>query len=93
MANSFITNIKHDYTNIDTPIFDQKEIIEHTSIGENCLIGMGAAIMAGTTLGKQCIVGANAVVKGDFPDYSVIAGVPAKIIKSYNSETNTWEKV
>lgn len=54
---------------------------------------MGAAIMAGTVLGKQCVVGANAVVKGTYPDYSVIAGVPAKIIKRYNAQSGLWEKV
>ncbi|MDD6148813.1 MAG: DapH/DapD/GlmU-related protein [Lachnospiraceae bacterium] len=93
LANSFITNIDHDYTEIDKPIFEQDTRIEHTEIGENCFIGMGAAIMAGTVLGKQCVVGANAVVKGTYPDYSVIAGVPAKIIKRYNAQSGLWEKV
>jgi acetyltransferase-like isoleucine patch superfamily enzyme len=54
---------------------------------------MGSAIMAGTRLGKQCIVGANSVVKGEFPDYCVIVGAPAKIVKKYNFETQEWEKV
>lgn len=92
LANSFITNIDHNYSEIDKPIFQQKMNIHHTEIGENCFIGMGAAIMAGTILGKQCIVGANAVVRGNFPDYCVIAGVPAKIIRKYNPETKVWEK-
>jgi tetrahydrodipicolinate N-succinyltransferase len=42
-----------------------------TSIGPNCFIGAGAKILAGTTLGRKCVVGANAVVRGDFPDFSV----------------------
>lgn len=54
---------------------------------------MGAAIQAGTVLGKQCIVGANSVVRGTFPDYCVIAGVPAKIIRKYNAESHSWERV
>ena len=68
-------------------------IVKDTIIGENCFIGYGVAIQAGTKLGKQCIVGANAVVRGDFPDYSVIAGVPAKIIRKYNFDTKTWDRV
>ena len=54
---------------------------------------MGAAIMPGTVLGKQCVVGANSVVKGTFPDYCVIVGSPAKIVKKYNQQTHIWEKI
>lgn len=92
-GNVFVTNIDHEYQEIDTPILKQKTRINTTIIGDNCFIGYGASIQAGTHLGKQCIVGTNAVVKGKFPDYCVIAGVPAKIIKKYNSKTNQWERV
>lgn len=92
-GNVFITNLEHDYKEIDLHILDQKSIIKETFIGENCFIGYGAVIQAGTVLGKQCIVGSNSVVKGEFPDYCVIAGVPARIIKRYNFETRQWERV
>jgi acetyltransferase-like isoleucine patch superfamily enzyme len=91
-GNVFITNVDHDYLEIGIHILDQKHIVKTTRIGENCFIGYGAVIQAGTILGKQCIVGANSVVRGDFPDYCVIVGAPAKIVKRYNTETNTWEK-
>lgn len=93
LANVFITNIDHDYTEINKPILDQEMVVKKTVIGENCFIGIGAAIQAGTILGKQCIVGANSVVRGEFPDYCVIVGSPAKIIKKYNFETQNWEKI
>ncbi len=93
LGNVFITNIDHDYTEIEKPILEQKLIIKETKIGDNCFIGYGASIQAGTILGKQCIVGTNAVVRGIFPDYCVIVGVPAKIIKKYNFETKKWESV
>ena len=67
--------------------------IANYRIGENCFIGMGAAIMPGTVLGKQCVVGANSVVKGTFPDCCVIVGSPAKIVKKYNQQTQIWEKI
>lgn len=92
-ANTFITNIDHNYTEIDVHILKQPLIVKKTCIGENCFIGYGAKIQAGTILGKQCIVGAGAVVRGVFPDYCVIVGVPGKIVKRYNPETNVWEKV
>ena len=43
-------------------------------------------------MGKQCIVGANAVVRGHFKDYSVIVGVPAKVVKRYDIEKRIWRK-
>jgi acetyltransferase-like isoleucine patch superfamily enzyme len=92
LANVFITNIDHDYTTIGVNVLKQKMIIKDTQIGENCFIGIGAAIQAGTILGNHCIVGANSVVKGIFLDYSVIVGVPAKVVKRYNIETKLWEK-
>lgn len=92
-GNTFITCIDHEYRNIAQHIMEQPMIVKDTIIGENCFIGYGVAIQAGTKLGKQCIVGANAVVRGDFPDYSVIAGVPAKIIRKYNFDTKTWDRV
>lgn len=64
-----------------------------TKIGEGCFIGFGAVIQAGTILGRHSVVGANSVVKGEFPDYSVIVGVPAKVVKSYNIMTKKWERV
>ncbi|MGJ1235755.1 acyltransferase [Sphingobacterium multivorum] len=93
LANVFITNIDHDYSEIGKPILQQRMIIKETKIGENCFIGIGSAIQAGTILGKQCIVGANSVVRGEFPDYCVIVGAPAKIIKKYNFDTQRWERI
>lgn len=92
-GNVFITNIDHDYQKIDIHILNQQMIYKTTTIGENCFIGYGAAIQAGTQLGRHCIVGTNSVVRGIFPDYCVIVGVPAKIVKTYNSKTEKWEKV
>lgn len=91
-ANVFISNVNHDYKKIGIDALKQKLISKDTVIGENCFIGYGAVILPGTHLGKQCIVGANAVVNGNFDDFSVIAGVPARIIKKYNPLTNKWEK-
>lgn len=93
LGNVFVTNIDHNYQEINKPILEQDIIEKETKIGENSFIGYGAAIQAGTILGKQCIVGANSVVRGKFPDYCVIVGAPAKIVKAYNFKNNEWEKV
>ena len=91
-SNVFVTNIDHRYDEIDEHILEQPLVSAETQIGENCFIGYGAVIQAGTILGKQCIVGANAVVRGTFPDYSVIVGVPARIVKRYDEKSGSWKK-
>ncbi|MDF2820342.1 MAG: dapH 1 [Clostridiales bacterium] len=91
LGNVYITNIDHEYRIIGKHIMDQDYIIKKTIIGENCFIGFGVGIQAGTILGKQCIIGSNSIVRGTFPDYCVIAGAPAKVVKKYNHNNGIWE--
>jgi len=53
---------------------------EAVIIGDDCWIGLNVVVLPGVTLGKGCVVGAGAVVTKDFPDYSKIGGVPAKLL-------------
>ena len=53
---------------------------------------MNSTILPGTKLGKHCVVGANSVVSGEFPDYCVIVGAPARIVKHYDFEIHKWVK-
>lgn len=87
-----ITNIDHEYEDLSMPVGNQPLRVQKTSIGENCFIGSGAKIQAGTILGRHCVVGTNAVVRGNFPDYCVIVGVPAKIVKRYDEKRGVWRK-
>jgi len=89
---SFVTNI-HQYEDISLPIKNQPSSSDEIKIGDGTWIGMNATILAGTHIGKNCVIAAHSVVKGDFPDYCVIGGVPARIIKKYNNNTGEWEKV
>ena len=87
-----ITDIDHEYEDLNLPVAQQPLKVSKTYIGENCFIGSGAKIQAGTILGKHCVVGTNAVVRGTFPDYSVIVGIPAKIVKKYDLERKEWRR-
>lgn len=87
-----ITDIDHEYEDLNLPVAQQPLRVSKTYIGENCFIGSGAKIQAGTILGKHCVVGTNAVVRGTFPDYSVIVGIPARIVKRYDLEKKEWRR-
>lgn len=54
---------------------------EDTRIGNDCWIGREAMIMPGAKLGNGVIVGARSVVNGTIPDYAIVAGNPAKVIR------------
>lgn len=62
-------------------IMNQNAIVKDTTIGEDCWIGTGAKILKGLKIGNGVVIGANAVVTKDIPDYAIVGGVPAKIIK------------
>lgn len=87
-----IQDTDHEYEDLSLPVGNQPLIVKKTQIGENCFIGSGAKIQAGTILGKHCVVGTNAVVRGIFPDYCVIVGVPAKIVKRYDEVSGIWKR-
>jgi len=59
-------------------------------IGDGCFLGFRAVILPGVTLGPHCVVGANAVVTRSFPAYSMVAGAPARAIKTYSTELKQW---
>ncbi len=89
----YIADNTHEFSNIEIPIKNQPiKNIGKVTIGENSWIGEKVSIL-GVSIGKHCIIGANSVVTKNIPDYCVAVGSPAQIIKRYNFETKTWEKV
>jgi acetyltransferase-like isoleucine patch superfamily enzyme len=71
---------QHNFDDLDTPIKDQGGVFQKIVIGKNCWLGNGSMIMA--NIGDGCIVGAGSVVINDVPANSIVAGNPAKVIKS-----------
>lgn len=72
----------HVFDNPDLPIyFSGREKLKETVIGNDCWIGARSTIMTGVRIGDGSIVAAASVVTRDVPPYSIVAGVPAKIIR------------
>lgn len=89
----YISDNLHDYRNIDLAIMDQPVIQnKEVSIGDGTWIGENAVIL-GCSIGRNCVVAANAVVTKDVPDYSIVGGVPAKVLKRFNVEKQQWISV
>jgi acetyltransferase-like isoleucine patch superfamily enzyme len=92
-ANVSITDINHPYEDVNTPVEKQDIEVGSVEIGAHCKIYNNAVILPNVKLGKHCVVGANSVVPaGNYPDYSIITGAPAKIVKRYNAAIGKWEK-
>jgi carbonic anhydrase/acetyltransferase-like protein (isoleucine patch superfamily) len=62
-------------------------VLHGCTIGNNCLIGIGATIMEGAVIGENCIVAGHSYVADDtvIPPNSVVMGTPAKVVKTRNS--------
>ncbi|MBO6515839.1 MAG: acyltransferase [Bacteroidia bacterium] len=72
----------HLYSDRESPIRLQGVERKGIQIGKNCWIGSKVSILDGVVLGDGCVVAAGAVVTKSFPENSILAGVPAKRIKS-----------
>ncbi len=89
-----ILDHNHAYEDIMEPIVNQG-ITEggRVRIGQGSWIGRGSAIICARgelTIGRNCVVAVNSMVTRSIPDYCVVFGSPATIIKQYDPETRAW---
>ncbi len=66
-------------------MFAKEKNIEHSqkiTIGDDCWIGINSAIMPGVSIGRGSVVCAHSIVTKDIPPFSVVAGEPARVVKS-----------
>ena len=76
----------HNFSDLNKPIRKQGATRKGVTIGKDCWIGSKAVILDGVNIGNHVIVAAGAVVTKDVPDYAIVGGVPAKIIKQRKEE-------
>ena len=72
----------HLFADVDLIIKDQAVSRNKVVIGNDCWIGSAATILAGVTIGEGCVIAAGSVVTKSVEPYSVVAGVPARVMKS-----------
>ena len=91
---ALIMDHSHAYQDATVPIKEQGTTEGgRIRIGEGTWIGHGAAILCDKgelVLGRNCVVAANAVVSKSFPNYSVIVGNPARIVKQFDPAKGNW---
>jgi acetyltransferase-like isoleucine patch superfamily enzyme len=89
-----IVDHNHAYEDITVPVLDQGITEGGTvRIGQGTWIGHGASIICPRgelTIGRNCVIAANSMVMRSIPDYSVVAGYPATIIRQYDPEKQAW---
>jgi len=92
--NVLIQDHNHGYEDIDVPIISQGITPGgRIHIGEGTWIGRGAAIVCSRgnlTIGRHCVVSANSVLTRSIPDYSVVFGMPASVIRHYDPQSRAW---
>ena len=80
--NVYMTVSNHNFQDTGRRILEQGHTYSSITICDGAWIGYGAIILPGVTIGKHSIVAAGAVITKDVPDYTVVGGVPGRIIKS-----------
>ncbi len=87
-----IIAVNHIFDDPKRPFTEQGITAEGIVIEDDCWLGAGAVITDGVRVGQGSVVAAGAVVTKDVPPHSVVAGVPAKVIKTIDGQTTAREK-
>ena len=85
---SKIWSTNHRFTDADRLITEQGYDCMPVNIGADVWVAANVIILPGVTIGDGCVVAAGAVVTNDVPPYSIIAGVPARIISMRKPSAN-----
>jgi lipopolysaccharide O-acetyltransferase len=95
----FISDHNHgNYTNdnqtsLNTHPIERELFSKEVKIGRNVWIGEFVSILPGVTIGDGSIIGSTSVVSKDIPAFSIAVGSPAKVIKTYDKDTNKWVNI
>jgi acetyltransferase-like isoleucine patch superfamily enzyme len=87
-----LIDFDHGMVEVERPIRLQGIYKRDVRVGHNVWIGYGACILRGVTVGDNAVIGTNSVVTKDVPANSVVAGVPARVLRMRDEPTTLhWE--
>ena len=76
-----VTALNHNFSDTNKRIDEQGVSTNPVTIEDDVWVGANAVILPGVTIGEHCVIAAGAVVTKDVPPHSLVAGIPAKVIK------------
>lgn len=85
-AHVVFAGVGHGYARTDIPMVEQTVLKKEIVLEDDVWIGANAVITQGVRIGEGTIIGAGAVVTRDVPPYSVVGGIPARVIRDRKKE-------
>jgi len=80
-AHASLLGFNHGFADPHVPVFQQPETVKGIEIGDDVWIGSGVTILDGVKVGHHTVLAAGAVVTKDVPDYTVVGGNPARLLR------------
>lgn len=79
--NVVIRTANHNFNDKDRPINEQGHNYANIKVADNVWIGANSVILGGVTIGKGAVIAAGAVVNKNVEPFTIVGGVPAKVLK------------
>ena len=88
-----VSALNHDFRDPSLPVRLQGVSTEPIHIADGAWVGASAVILPGVRVGRNAVVAAGAIVTDDVPDFSVVVGNPARVVRRFDSATEEWQRV
>lgn len=89
----YVCDFDHEVRDLERPIKDQGLVLSPVSIGPGSWIGTKVTVLRGAHVGAGCVLAAHAVVRGSFDDGSIVAGVPARLVRNRSTSASDPEEI
>ena len=85
----YVCDFDHRFDEVDRPIKDQGLVKTPVRIGDDVWLGVKSSVLRGADVGEGTVVAAHAVVRGTVPPFSVVAGVPGRVVRDRKAAYET----
>lgn len=85
--------LEHENPSEISPLYRKLTHDSEVIIGKNVWIGENVTILPGTYIGDGVVISANSVIKGKVEAYTIVTGMPLRVIKKYSFKNKRWERV